>query len=667
MTYSKESIDRIQKIEDLKNAGVIVYANNFRWKVDIEKIRKEEKSIKELEKITDSGVVWDFKTAGRIISSRWMGKLVFWKIRDNTDDIQVCFMREKIKFNTWKDLVEELEIWWEMKTAHKIAEKFCQVWDYIWVIWDLFLTKHWELTIFVKEFQILSKAVRPLPEKFHGIQDQETIYRKRYLDLIMNEDSYKRFKFRSNFVKAVREFYYKNDFTEVETPVLWNAASWAAAKPFITHHNDFDEDYFLRIAPETSLKKTTVGRFERIFELSRNFRNEWSDPSHVQEYSEFEHYAAWWNFEDNIKFTEDMFDYVFDTLKLDRKLKIKDKEWIEKEVDFTTPWEKVDYIAWVKEKSGINIEEYWPEDEDKLRSDIKDAWHTWEWIENQATATMIDYLYKKVLRPWIVWPAFVYNYPKTMQPLARQSDKDEKIVEQFQLLLNWWEVLKAYSELVDPKIQTENFEEQSWAIEKWDEEATSGDDDFVLAMEYGMPCQSGRGMWVERIVALLTEQDNLRDVQLFPLMKTNDNESKIQTNLAVTIINKEVWLQPWQELNTIAHLSAAYWAREWKWLFHTDKIKTKDWVDISMNTTHAIMIKEADKQEKIVKAIRKARETWLLVTEFTREMLETSDDSKVWEITSNKDFNKIEHFWILIYWKKSEVEKMTKEFKLYKS
>jgi lysyl-tRNA synthetase class 2 len=317
----------------------------------------------------------------------------------------------------------------------------------------------------VNEFQVLSKAVRPLPEKFHGVTDQETIYRQRYLDLIMNDDSFERFKFRSEFIKTIREFYWKHDFVEIETPILGNAASGAAAAPFKTHHNDFDEEFVLRIAPETSLKKATVGRFERVFEMGKNFRNEGSDPSHMQEFSVFEHYAAYWNFEDNMKFTEDMFDYIFDEMDLDRNIKIRDKNGVEKEVDFTTPWQKIDYIAGVKEKSGIDIEAYGAEDEEKLRADIKAAGHSWEGMDKQATATMIDYLYKKVLRPGIVGPAFIYNYPKTMQPLARQSDADEQIVEQFQLVLNGWEVLKAYSELVDPKVQQENFDEQAGAIE----------------------------------------------------------------------------------------------------------------------------------------------------------------------------------------------------------
>lgn len=670
MDYSKESGDRIKKIEDLKKAWVIVYANNFRWKQDIIEIRNENKELKKVEDLMENWWVWEYKTAWRIISSRWMWKLLFAKIRDNSEDIQICFMKWKLDFNTWREIVNSLKIDSEEKDVFKIAEKYCQVWDYIWISWDLFLTKHGELTIFVKEFQILSKAIRPLPEKFHWVQDQETIYRQRYLDLIMNEESYERFKFRSNFIKTLREFYNKNNFAEIETPVLGNAASWAAAKPFITHHNDFWEDFYLRIAPETSLKKATVWRFERVVEFTRNFRNEGSDPSHMQEFSAIEHYAAWWNFEDNIKFTQEMFDYIFDNLWLDRKIKIKDKKWLEKEVDFTTPWEKIDYIKWVKKASNIDISAYKIWDEEKLREDIKNAWHYWEGIEKQWLTTMIDYLYKKVLRPSIVWPAFVYNYPKTMQPLARQSDKDENIVEQFQVVVNWWEILKAYSELVDPKIQKENFNDQISAIESGDEEATSWDDDFVTAMEYAMPPQSGWGMWIERILSLLTWQGNLRDVVLFPLMKDEKSEVGMwvsrETKLAVAIINKSACKEKWQELNTIWHLNAAFWARAWKELFMQDKVTSHDWQSINLNIKHAIMIKETDNSWNLKELVKHAKNHDLEVSEFTREMLETSDDKIVWDKTSSKNYEDIEYLWVLVFWNKKEIDKLTKDFSLYK-
>lgn len=670
MEYSKESVDRQAKIQAMKEAGIICYANSFHGKQDIAEVRKNESQLKDVNQLMENGSVWEFKTAWRIMSSRGMGKLTFGKIRDHTGDIQMCFMRDKVDFNTGREIVQSITIAGEEKSAFKIAEKFCQVWDYIGIIWDLFLTKHGEITLFVKEFQVLSKAVRPLPEKFHGVTDQETIYRQRYLDLIMNDDSFERFQFRSNFIKTIREFYWKHDFMEIETPILGNAASGAAAQPFKTHHNDFDEEFVLRIAPETGLKKATVWRFERVFEMGKNFRNEGSDPSHLQEFSVFEHYAAYWNFEDNMKFTEDMFDYIFTEMKLDKDLKIRDKEGIEKTVNFTTPWQRIDYIAGVKEKSGIDIEAYGAEDEEKFRADIKAAGYSWEGMDKQATATMIDYLYKKVLRPGITGPAFVYNYPKTMQPLARQSDKNSEIVEQFQLVLNGWEVLKAYSELVDPKVQQENFDEQSGAIEMWDEEATSWDDDFVLAMEYAMPCQSGWGMGIDRMVSLLTEQENLRDVVLFPTMKSEKKQEEKawlskNTKIAVAIINTSACSEKWQEMNTVAHLNAWFAARTWKSLFMQDSISTEDGEDVKLNIQHAIMIKQTSDQSKLIELLKSAKDLDLDVSEFTREMLETTDDKKVASITKTKKYSELEYMGGLVFGDKKIIDNLTKEFTLY--
>ncbi len=277
---------------------------------------------------------------------------------------------------------------------------------------------------------------------------------------------------------------------EIQTNILGNAASGAAARAFETHHNDYDTEVFLRIAFETGLKKATVGRFEKVFELGQDFRNEGSDPAHIQEFTQIEHYAVYRNYEDNMKFTEKMFDYLFEKLGLSKKLNVKDKEGNIKEVDFTTPRKRIDYTKGIEEASGIDITKYGMDDADKLRKDIQKKGNEFEGIHKMGTMTLIDHLYKKVLRPKILGPAFIYNYPVIMQPLARTSDKDSNIVEQFQLLVNGREICKAYSELADPILQQENFNKQAEAAARGDEEATAGDNDFVTAMEYGMPPQS---------------------------------------------------------------------------------------------------------------------------------------------------------------------------------
>ena len=527
---------RISKIQKLLSMWIHPYAQSFKKTNYIEDIIKqyENANLREIETIIEKPEV-QVSTAWRLMLYRSHGKLAFAKILDSTWQIQLMFHRDQCrilkttKVDDWKmeDIpTESLDFpeseTWTM-TAYKFMEKMVDIWDFIWVKGEVFKTHKWELTIFVSEFKFLSKAVRPLPEKFHGLSDQEDLYRKRYLDMTMNPDSYARFLFKSKFYKTLREFYFKHGFTEIQTPILDNAASWAAARPFITHHNDYDADVYLRIAFETSLKKATVWRFERVFEIWQDFRNEWSDPSHLQEFTQVEHYAVYWNYEDNMHFTEEMFDYLFDNLGISRQLKVKDKDWVERDVDFTTPWERIDYTKWIYDACWIDITKYWIDDADVLRKDIKAKNIEFEGMEDMWTTTLIDYLYKKVLRPKIIWPAFIYNYPVIMQPLARISDADAGIVEQFQLLVNGWEICKAYSELVDPLLQQANFDKQAEAAERGDDEATSWDDAFVEAMEYWMPPQSWFGMWLERILAILTEQENLRDVVMFPLMKLRND------------------------------------------------------------------------------------------------------------------------------------------------
>ncbi len=663
---------RIQKLENLKKAWVVPYANKFsktHSTIDLQTLWKEGK-LSPADILLEKGSVSTYSTAWRMMMFRTHGKLSFATIKDDVWEIQIAFLKWLCSFNTGHKTVDSLEINGQEVTAYKFVEKYFDVGDFIGVHGELFETNHWELTLFVNEFQMMSKALRPLWDKWHWVKDEEKLYRQRYLDMTMNNDSYDRFLFKTKFYDALREFYKNQWFQEIVTSILWNSASWAAAKPFITHHNDYDLDVFLRIAFEPALKMATVWRYEKVFEIWKDFRNEWSDPSHLQEFTQVEHYAAYWNYEDNMKFAEDMFDYLFKALELPKIITIKDKEWKENPVDFSTPWERIDYIEWVKKASWwIDITKYGMNDEEQLRTDIKEAWHQWVWMEQQWTTTLIDYLYKKVLRPWIIWPAFVYNYPKTMQPLARQSDANPDIVEQFQVVVNWWEVIKAYSELVDPTIQEANFEEQAWAIEKWDEEATSWDDDFVLAMEHAMPPQSWFGMWLERILALLTWQDNLRDVVMFPLMKpgkpSNQAWKSKETKIAVALINKELNLEPWQEMNTIWHLSASLWARWGKKLLQQDTIKTKDWKEITLNIQHAIMIKESSSNSMLHELLSKAKEAWVETTEFTQEMIATTDDAKVVSMTVDKTHAEIEYLWILLFGNKKTIDKLTWWFQLY--
>jgi lysyl-tRNA synthetase class 2 len=265
-----------------------------------------------------------------------------------------------------------------------------------------------------------------------------------------------------------------------------------------------------------------VGGFEKIFELGKAFRNEGIDPSHLPEHTHLEHYCAYWNFEDNIEFTEKMFDYLFDKLKLSRKVNVTGKDGTVKEVDFTTPWQRIDYVDLLKQDCGLDVSKY--TDVKELVKDLKAKNIIVEDMDRMGLATVIDNLYKKVSRPKIVGPVFLYNYPIDLQPLARRNDDNKQIVDQFQLVVNGWEVLKAYSELVDPIDQQKRFEDQANLKHEGDDEAMEVDYEFVEAMKYGMPPISGWGMGIDRILTLITGQENLRDVVLFPLMRANDEE-----------------------------------------------------------------------------------------------------------------------------------------------
>ncbi|MFA6917389.1 MAG: amino acid--tRNA ligase-related protein, partial [Candidatus Gracilibacteria bacterium] len=338
------------------------------------------------------------------------------------------------------------------------------------------------------------------------------------------------FIFRSNLLKALREFYWQQGFTEIETPVLESVSSGAAAKPFITHHNALDIDMYLRIAAgELWQKMAIVGGFEKTFEVARCFRNEGMDPSHLQEFTMIEHYAAYWDFEDNMKFTEKMFEYMLQKLIGTTKVMVKDREGNEVEVDFKTPWPRKRYTDLIKEDSGIDVLEH--DNAETLLKEIRKNHIQIDDAESLGYGNLVDALYKKVTRPKLIQPTFVIQHPLLTKPLARKNDKDSRLCDTFQLLVNSWEIVNAYSELVDPVDQRERFEAQSKAKAEGDEEAMMINEEYLVAMEHGMPCMSGWGMGIDRLVTLLTRQDNVKDCVLFPLMRPLEEYTKKQEKL----------------------------------------------------------------------------------------------------------------------------------------
>jgi lysyl-tRNA synthetase class 2 len=436
-----------------------------------------------------------------------MGKIAFCHILDDSGRGQVVLKSDEVTPERFKYFLKTFDVG-----------------DFIGVRGTIFVTHAGEPSVLATSYEFLGKSLRPLPEKWHGLKDQESLYRQRYLDLISNAGTKDRFVFRSRFIKALREFYWQQGFTEVETPTLMHSATGAAARPYTTHNNALDIDVVLRISLELPLKELVVGGFEKIFEIGKVFRNEGHDPSHLPEHTSLEHYAAYWNYEDNIAFTEQLFDYLFDTLEIPRKITIKDKLGESRQVDFTTPWPRVDFISMLNADSGLDIMSYASADD--LRNDLRKKNIGIDGMDTMSLTTLIDNVYKKVSRPKLINPTILHHYPKILQPLARVSDSDDRMVDQFQLVVNGWEIIKAYSELVDPIDQRQRFVEQAAAKAAGDDEAMDVDEEYLTAMEYGMPPISGWGLGVDRLITLLTQQDNLRDVVLFPLLRPSDSSNK---------------------------------------------------------------------------------------------------------------------------------------------
>jgi lysyl-tRNA synthetase class 2 len=370
----------------------------------------------------------------------------------------------------------------------------------------------------VNKFEILAKALRPLPEKWHGLQDQEQIYRQRYLDTIMNPESFQRFKLRSDLVRKLREFYWQNGFIEIESPILENIPSGTTAKPFQTHHNAMDMDAYLRIAGgELWHKMAIVGGFEKVFEIGKVFRNEGMDPSHLQEFTMVEHYAAYWSYEDNMDFTEKMFKFLLQETLGSTKVQVLDRQNQLIEIDFGGEWPRLEFTKIIEEDCGIQVLDY--DNAPDLLKAIKAKGIQIEDAEKLGYGNLVDHLYKKVSRPKLIQPCFVIKHPISTKPLARKNDQDPRLCDTYQLLVNTWEIVNAYGELVDPIDQKERLLAQAMANAEGDEEAMHMNDEYIVAMEHGMPCMSGFGMGIDRLVTLLTQQDNLKDVVLFPLLK----------------------------------------------------------------------------------------------------------------------------------------------------
>ncbi|MFA7244022.1 MAG: amino acid--tRNA ligase-related protein [Patescibacteria group bacterium] len=545
----------------------------------------------------------EISVAGRITGLRGHGKLIFSDISDESGKIQAVFKADNLSSEEFK-----------LVSLYDLG-------DIVEVSGSLFLTNAGELSVEVKKTKILTKAIRPFPESFYGLKDTETRYRERYLDLAINQDVKDKFYIRSKVISSIREFLVEKGFLEVDTPTLQPIAGGASAKPFVTHYNAYDRDVFLRIAPELYLKRLLVGGFEKVFEFARCFRNEGVDATHNPEFTNLEFYWAYSDYEKLMDLTEELIRHVIKSIN-NGKLEL---DIYGNKIDFSKPFKK---ITFKELTGGKNTDEAFKEGLMKL-----------------------------------IEPTFVTNHPTDLIPLAKRNEENPDVVDSFQLVIGGLELLKAFSELNDPVDQRKRFEDQMKLREKGDEEAQELDEDFLKAIEYGMPPAAGWGMGIDRFVRVLTSSQTLREVLFFPFMRPELVKST-ENKLAIVVLNKNAGMNEWQEMNTIAHLSASFAGRVGKEIFTTNSIETKDGKSLPLNPKHAIVIKGAGNSEELVDLLETARARKQLSYVFTREMLDSTNDKKISEITASKNENEIEFLGVLIFGERKEVEEISKAFKL---
>lgn len=484
MTLKDEFHTRIDKLEAIRATGVLPYPSVTQRDAMIKDVLAQFDALLSEEKIVT--------LAGRLMTTRIHGKMAFADIEDETGLIQIQLTEDRSGAESFAQFLNQID------PA-----------DFLEVKGVLFLTKRGQQSLAVSEWKILAKALRPLPEKWHGLKDIEIRYREREMDLVSNADVRQVFRTRSKIIRSFRHHLDEAGFDEVETPMLQPIAGGATARPFMTHHNALNHDFYLRIAPELYLKRCIVGGYEQVYELGRQFRNEGVDWSHNPEFTSLEFYWAYKNYEHLMRFTEELITGVVQDV-----LGTLQVPFGEDVINFSAPWPRKRFRDAIKEACGIDIEGM---SRGSLISVMRE-----KGIDTDSKSdlgTLYDDLYKETVRKPQIQPLFITDYPIEMEPLAKKCEDDPRYVQRFQLLAGSLELLKAYSELNDPIDQRERFERQDQLREEGNDEAQTIDEGFLRAMEHGLPPTAGWGMGIDRFVMMLTNQKNLKDVILFPTLK----------------------------------------------------------------------------------------------------------------------------------------------------
>ncbi len=477
---------RIQKLTDLVDMGVNPYPYTFDKTANAATLQEKYKDL-------EAGVETEdvYSVAGRVMAIRNTG--MFIDLMDSTGKIQIFSHKQNLSEDKLKVL------------------KLIDMGDIVGFTGTIRRTPRGELSIKATELKLLSKSLLPLPEKFHGLSDVEIRYRQRYLDMIVNPEVRDTFKNRSLIIQKIREFLTKDGFCEVETPILQGAASGANARPFYTHHNALEMDLKLRIAPELYLKRLIVGGVsERVFEIGKNFRNEGIDTRHNPEFTMIELYQAYADYNDMMTLTENLVAYVAQEVLGTTKI-----QYGEHEIDLTPPWDRKTMLGSIKDATGVDfLQVYTAAEARELAKTINV--HV---DDNANWGQVVETVFEEKIEPSLIQPCHIIDYPREVSPLAKVHRENDRLTERFETRVNGWEIANAFSELSDPIDQRQRFEAQALAKANGDEEAMEIDEDFICALEYGMPPTGGMGMGIDRLVMLLTNSPSIRDVIAFPTMR----------------------------------------------------------------------------------------------------------------------------------------------------
>jgi lysyl-tRNA synthetase class 2 len=481
---------RRKKLAELKNNNINLFPNDFIVSHTVKDLRD---SIEESQHSIKEDAV--FIVAGRMMAINRFGKASFIRFRDRTGQFQAYIRKDKIG-----DL------------AYDIFKKL-DIGDFVGLRGGVFKTRTGEWTLMADELKLITKAIMPLPEKFHGLKDPEKRYRQRYIDLIMNANVREIFIKRSLIIQAIRTFFLDRDFLEVETPMMQPIPGGAEATPFITHHNALNMDLFLRIAPELYLKRLVVGGFERVFEINRNFRNEGISTQHNPEFTMLEFYQAYATHDDLIDLTEEMFAYMARQVTGSTKITYQDNT-----IDLGGKWNRMT-LTYALETIG-GIDPGLLKDKEKLLEFASSK--SIKITKTRRLGKVISKLFDVLVEPKLIQPTFITGYPVEISPLSRKNEKDSELTDRFELFIAGREIANGFSEINDPEDQKDRFLQQVADRDAGDEESHYMDEDYIKALEYGMPPTAGEGIGIDRVAMLLTDSASIREVILFPHMKAKD-------------------------------------------------------------------------------------------------------------------------------------------------